>query len=64
MSISLEEIEKRAIAGQKRLLADMLKRGIPLVYKDKHGRMVKEHPDGHIEVMREPHAENAHDLRA
>lgn len=65
MTISLEQLEVRALHGQKMLLDDMLKSGIPLVYEDEQGRMVRELPDGCIEVIKEhSHAENASDLRA
>ena len=37
-----------ALAGQAAILEAQLKRGIPLVYNDGKGNLVREYPDGTI----------------
>jgi hypothetical protein len=54
MPITVDEIHERLVRGQKQLLADMLEYGIPLVYQDENGQMVREHPNGYIEVIHLP----------
>lgn len=53
MPLSFEEMTAAAIRNQRLILAEELKKGIPLNYKDKQGRNVLEYPDGHIEVTQD-----------
>ncbi|MDR1312028.1 MAG: hypothetical protein LBK01_09220 [Burkholderiaceae bacterium] len=52
--LDLDEITKRAIEGQKAMLQDMLRRGIPLVYADDTGAIVRKMPGGKVEILHEP----------
>ena len=53
MPLSFEEMTAAAIRNQRLILAEELKKGIPLNYKDKQGRNVLEYPDGQIEVTQD-----------
>ena len=39
-----------AIRNQHLILAEELKKGVPLNYRDELGRNILEYPDGHIEI--------------
>ena len=50
MPLSLEEMTAVAIRNQHLILAEELKKGVPLNYRDELGRNILEYPDGHIEI--------------
>lgn len=49
-----DEMIKRAIEGQKIILQDMLRAGVPITYRDDNGALVREMPNGQIEIIIEP----------
>lgn len=53
MPLSLEEMTAVAIRNQHLILAEELKKGVPLNYQDEFGRNVLEYPDGHIEITQD-----------
>ena len=53
MPLSLEEMTAVAIRNQHLILAEELKKGVPLNYRDELGRNILEYPDGHIEITQD-----------
>ena len=53
MPLSLEEMTAVAIRNQHLILAEELKKGVPLNYRDGLGRNILEYPDGHIEITQD-----------
>lgn len=51
MPLSFEEMTIVAIRNQHLILAEELKKGVPLNYRDELGRNVLKYPDGHIEII-------------
>ncbi len=47
----LGEILRNGLKGQKAILDEQLKKGIPLVMQDQHGRLFQKNPDGSIEYV-------------
>ena len=50
MPLSLEEMTAVAIRNQHLILAEELKKGVPLNYRDGLGRNILKYPDGNIEI--------------
>lgn len=51
-NMDAEAITAILVEGQKKILADMLDKGIPLTYRNENGQMVREYPDGRIEPVK------------
>lgn len=49
----LGEVLRNGLEGQKAILDEQLKKGIPLVMQDQHGRLFQKNPDGSIEYTQE-----------
>lgn len=48
---SSDEILEKGLAGQAKILKEMLEAGVPLHYEDKDGNWVQENPDGTIDIL-------------
>jgi len=58
IKLSFDEIYEKGMAGQRKILDDMLASGVPLHYTDEQGNYVQENPDGSIDILRKANEEN------
>lgn len=53
MNLDLIELAAQSHANQASFLADILKKGIPITYRDNQGELLKELPGGNIDRIME-----------
>ena len=51
ISVNIDQIFKIIQEGQPKILQELLDKGIPIIYMDENNNMVREFPDGEVQII-------------